>query len=191
MRAGNFQGTQIFPRDPNTGLPFPDQIIPADQINPSATKVMNMFYPLPNQGTAASGYGITSSSCRKRGSGSGSIVRLDCRGDQERLAVLPRQLSAPRPERDHFRGRQRVHQPADPRLEARHVVDHRRLDEDLSIDDGQRVPHRLQLRQFEAAEHLQSGGRRGQSRARKCAEPRRRSPRLPVISIHRPARSVP
>jgi Carboxypeptidase regulatory-like domain len=58
MRAGNFQGTQIFPRDPNTGLRFADQIIPADRIDPSATKVMNMFYPLPNQGTVASGYGV-------------------------------------------------------------------------------------------------------------------------------------
>jgi len=58
MRAGDFRGTQIFPNDPLTGEPFPDQVIPADRIDPSATKIMNMFYPLPNSGTAASGYGI-------------------------------------------------------------------------------------------------------------------------------------
>jgi hypothetical protein len=58
MRAGNFQGTSIFPNDPLTGEPFPNQTIPADRIDPSATKIMEMFYPLPNLGTAASGYGI-------------------------------------------------------------------------------------------------------------------------------------
>jgi hypothetical protein len=58
MRAGNFQGTAIVPIDPTTGEPFPNQTIPTERIDPSATKIMEMFYPLPNQGTAASGYGI-------------------------------------------------------------------------------------------------------------------------------------
>ena len=58
MRAGDFRGTSIIPRDPLTGAPFPDQVIPSDRIDPSATKVMNMFYPLPNQGTVANGYGV-------------------------------------------------------------------------------------------------------------------------------------
>jgi Carboxypeptidase regulatory-like domain len=58
MRAGDFRGTLIFPKDPLTGEPFPDQVIPAYRIDPSATKIINMFYPLPNQGTAASGFGI-------------------------------------------------------------------------------------------------------------------------------------
>ena len=58
MRAGDFRGTQIHPKDPLTGEEFPDQVIPADRIDPSATKILNFFYPLPNQGTAASGYGV-------------------------------------------------------------------------------------------------------------------------------------
>jgi hypothetical protein len=58
MRAGDFRGTAIHPKDPLTGQPFPDQVIPAGRIDPAATKIMNFFYPLPNQGTAASGYGI-------------------------------------------------------------------------------------------------------------------------------------
>ncbi len=58
MRNGDFSATSIHPIDPLTGEPFPNQQIPADRIDPSATKVMNMFYPLPNQGTAATGYGI-------------------------------------------------------------------------------------------------------------------------------------
>src|SRR5262249_40147214 len=58
MRAGDFRGTKIFPKDPTTGEPFENQIIPADRIDPSATKIMNFFYPLPNQGTASTGFGI-------------------------------------------------------------------------------------------------------------------------------------
>src|SRR5262245_39314115 len=58
MRAGNFQGTPIHPHDPETGEDYPDQTIPANLIDPSATKIMNFFYPLPNQGTNASGYGV-------------------------------------------------------------------------------------------------------------------------------------
>ena len=73
MRAGDFRGTAFSPRDPTTGLPFPNQVIPADSIDPSATKIMNMFYPLPNLGTVANGSACTSSSSRKRGSGSDSI----------------------------------------------------------------------------------------------------------------------
>jgi hypothetical protein len=58
MRAGNFQGTAIVPIDPTTGEPFPNQTIPSGRIDPSATKIMEMFYPLPNLGTAANGYGV-------------------------------------------------------------------------------------------------------------------------------------
>jgi hypothetical protein len=58
MRAGNFQGTAIVPLDPTTGEPFANQTIPAELIDPSATKIMEMFYPLPNQDPLASGYGV-------------------------------------------------------------------------------------------------------------------------------------
>jgi hypothetical protein len=58
MRNGDFRGTPIIPKDPNTGLPFDNQVIPADRIDPAARSIMNFFYPLPNQGTLASGYGV-------------------------------------------------------------------------------------------------------------------------------------
>jgi hypothetical protein len=57
MRAGDFRGTAINPIDPLTGEPFPDQVIPADRIDPSATKIMDFFWPLPNAGTLSNGYG--------------------------------------------------------------------------------------------------------------------------------------
>src|SRR5947208_5898329 len=58
MRSGDFRGTAIVPKDPNTGQPFPGQVIPGDRIDPAAKSIMNFFYPLPNQGTLASGYGV-------------------------------------------------------------------------------------------------------------------------------------
>src|SRR5204862_4541125 len=58
MRNGDFRGTAIAPRDPLTGLPFAGQVIPANRIDPAARAVMDFFYPLPNQGTMANGYGV-------------------------------------------------------------------------------------------------------------------------------------
>ena len=58
MRSGDFRGTAIVPRDPTTGLPFPGQVIPGNRIDPAARAIMDFFYPLPNQGTMANGYGV-------------------------------------------------------------------------------------------------------------------------------------
>jgi carboxypeptidase family protein len=57
MRNGDFRGTAISPRDPVTGDPFANQMIPASRIDPTARNIMDFFYPLPNQGTFANGYG--------------------------------------------------------------------------------------------------------------------------------------
>ena len=57
MRNGDFRGTAISPRDPVTGAPFANQMIPANRIDPTARNIMDFFYPLPNQGTFANGYG--------------------------------------------------------------------------------------------------------------------------------------
>jgi len=58
MRSGDFRGTAIVPRDPTTGLPFPGQVMPGNRIDPAARAIMDFFYPLPNQGTMANGYGV-------------------------------------------------------------------------------------------------------------------------------------
>jgi hypothetical protein len=58
MRAGDFRGTAINPIDPDTGEPFLNQIIPEGLIDPAAKSIMDFFYPLPNAGTRANGYGI-------------------------------------------------------------------------------------------------------------------------------------
>ena len=58
MRIGDFRGTAIVPRDPATGLPFANQVIPTGRVDPAARAIMDFFYPLPNQGTMANGYGV-------------------------------------------------------------------------------------------------------------------------------------
>jgi hypothetical protein len=59
MRNGDFSATSIRPRDPRTGQPFPNAIIPADRIDPAARNIMNFFWPLPNQSqTVSGGYGV-------------------------------------------------------------------------------------------------------------------------------------
>ena len=58
MRAGDFSGTSFAFRDPLTGQPFPGRVIPASRLDPIAQNVMSFFYPLPNQGTLANGYGV-------------------------------------------------------------------------------------------------------------------------------------
>jgi Carboxypeptidase regulatory-like domain len=58
MRGGDFRGTAINPRDPLTGQPFPNQVIPASRISPQATAIMNFFYPMPNRANLANGYGV-------------------------------------------------------------------------------------------------------------------------------------
>jgi hypothetical protein len=58
MRAGDFSANTFVVRDPLTGVPFPGNRIPADRINPAAQRVLDFFYPLPNQpNVAAGGYG--------------------------------------------------------------------------------------------------------------------------------------
>jgi hypothetical protein len=51
QRVGNFAGGAAI-RDPDTGQPFPGNMIPANRIDPNATILINSFYPLPNRSGA-------------------------------------------------------------------------------------------------------------------------------------------
>ncbi len=58
MRNGDFSANPFVVRDPNTGAPFPGNRIPPDRIDSAARRILEFFYPLPNQPTlAAGGYG--------------------------------------------------------------------------------------------------------------------------------------
>jgi len=50
QRVGNFAGGAVI-RDP-AGAPYPGNVIPAAQIDPNATTLINAFYPLPNRSGA-------------------------------------------------------------------------------------------------------------------------------------------
>lgn len=58
MRAGDFSGANFVIRDPVTGQPFPGNVIPASRIDPTAQRMLDWYYPLPNQGTLSSGMGV-------------------------------------------------------------------------------------------------------------------------------------
>jgi Carboxypeptidase regulatory-like domain len=58
MRAGDFSGANFVIRDPLTGQPFPGNRIPPSRIDPLAVRMLDFFYPLPNQGTLSSGMGV-------------------------------------------------------------------------------------------------------------------------------------
>jgi hypothetical protein len=77
MRGGDFRGTAINPRDPLTGQPFPGQVIPASRISPQARAIMDFFYPLPNRGTLANGYGVYQQFVPKTRNRNRADLRLD------------------------------------------------------------------------------------------------------------------
>jgi hypothetical protein len=58
MRSGDFSGNTFVVRDPLTGVAFPGNRIPSDRIDASARRILDYFYPLPNQSqTSNGGYG--------------------------------------------------------------------------------------------------------------------------------------
>lgn len=50
MRQGDFSGITQIIVDPNTGQPFPGNIIPSDRLDPITLKLVNTIVPLPNSG---------------------------------------------------------------------------------------------------------------------------------------------
>jgi len=58
MRAGDFSGANFTIRDPLTGQLFPGNVIPANRIDPTAQRILDFYYPLPNAGTLSSGMGV-------------------------------------------------------------------------------------------------------------------------------------
>ena len=58
MRNGDFSAATFAVRDPLTGAQFPGNRIPSDRIDPAARRILDFFYPLPNQSnTLPGGYG--------------------------------------------------------------------------------------------------------------------------------------
>jgi hypothetical protein len=47
QRRGDFSGGAVI-RDPRTGQPFPNNVIPADRISPISRRILDQYIPLPN-----------------------------------------------------------------------------------------------------------------------------------------------
>jgi hypothetical protein len=57
MRNGDFSATTLTIVDPQTGLPFPGNRIPADRLDRTAQNILNFYYPHANRPALASGLG--------------------------------------------------------------------------------------------------------------------------------------
>jgi hypothetical protein len=55
MRGGDFSDNTFVVRDPTTGAAFAGNRIPLERIDPAARKILDAFYPLPNQSNLAAG----------------------------------------------------------------------------------------------------------------------------------------
>ena len=156
MRAGDFRGTAINPIDPDTGQPFPDQTIPAGRIDPAARSIMDFFYPLPNRGTLANGYGVFQQfvpETRKRHRADG---RVDAELTQDDSLFLRGSYQHRDPNNIIFEGGNAFTNLPTLDTQLNTAIGDRRLDEDPLAHHGQRVPRGLQLRQLEAPEHVQA-----------------------------------
>ena len=56
FRRGDFSGLATPIVDPQTGQPFPGNVIPAARINPVASKLLQTYIPAPNEGAATHRY---------------------------------------------------------------------------------------------------------------------------------------
>ena len=126
MRNGDFRGTAIIPTDPLTGSRSRTRSFPADRIDPSATNVMNFFYPLPNQGTLASGYGVFQQFVPETRNRQRADLRLDHEASENDSIFLRGSYQHRDPNTHHLRRRQRAHEPADPGPQAQHRLGDRR-----------------------------------------------------------------
>ena len=94
MRTGDFRGTAINPIDPDTGEPFANQMIPEGRIDPAAKSVMDFFYPLPNRGTNANGYGIFQQFVPQTRKRHRADIRVDAEASKNDSLFLRAQLPA-------------------------------------------------------------------------------------------------
>ena len=81
QRAGVF-GTVV--KDPTTGLNFPNNTIPSSRIDPNATVLLNLFYPLPNSSGPSNYVYSTNTASRWRE----DLVRVDQQLRQNLLLTL-------------------------------------------------------------------------------------------------------
>ena len=183
MRAGDFSGTTIAVKDPLTGLPFPGNVIPANRLDPSAQNIVNFFYPLPNQGTLATGMGVYQQFVPETANRHRADLRIDHEASSKDSLFLRASYQRRDPAGISFEAGNGLTNLGHPGADPRHRHRGRGLDEDLLEHGRQRVPRRLQLRQQRPPEPVQRPAGQRPARPRDRAERRRLPRRLPVLQL--------
>ena len=145
MRNGDFRGTAIAPRDPTTGQPFADRVIPSDRIDPAARAVLDFFYPLPNQGTMANGYGVYQQFVPQTRDRQRGDIRVDYEPTTNDSVFARGSFQHRNPNNIIFEAGNAFTNLPVLEYHAQYGVRDRRLDQDHRADRRQRIPRRLQL----------------------------------------------
>ena len=182
MKTGDFSAASFVIRDPVTGQPFPGNRIPADRLDPSAVRILNFFYPAPNQTTTSNGgFGTYRQILPLTRDRDRTDASRRSRADREGLDLRPSELAGPRSGRLHVREHwsERRHRPDQPGT-ARSSVEggHRRdrVDARLVQLGRQRIPRRLQPGLARSEEHVHRRRRHVRARHRRFRRWRRRRP---------------
>jgi hypothetical protein len=183
MRNGDFSGASFVIKDPLTGEPFPGNVIPADRIDPAARNINDFFYPLPNQGLLASGFGVFQQFVPETRQRHRADLRIDHELTKDDSLFLRGSYQHRSPNAIQFEGGN-LYEPGDPEHQPRHRHRDRRLDEDVLVHRRQRVPRGLQLRQDLPAEQLQRPRRQRHAGDREPAQHRTGPRGLLPLRVH-------
>ena len=172
-------------RTRSPGQPFPGNVIPANRIDPAAQKIMNFFYPLPNQGTLVERLRRLPAVRARDAQPPAGRPPHRPRGQKNDSLFLRGSYQHRDPNGDHLRGGQRAHEPRDPghELNTATVIGGWTKIFSPTVVNEFRVGYNYD--NSRAAEHITTvAGRRRRSsasRTRRASAPDRR--RLPVVQL--------
>ena len=186
MRAGDFRGTSIHPNDPDTGEPFPDQMIPAEPHRPVRHEDHELLLPAAESGhDLGDGYGVFQQFVPETRKRQRADIRLDQRGQRRttRSSCAEATSTATRNGITFEAGNALTNMPILD-IAAQHRLGHRRLDEDplarrWSTSSGPATTTTSRERQS----NFTAAGRRRRSSGSKTPRAWARSPRLPDASL--------
>ncbi len=115
--GGRLLGRDLHDQGPaDRACPSPGNVIPAEPPRPLGPEDHELLLPAAERGhRSPPATGVYQQFVPETRNRQRADLRIDHELELEGLALPPRELPAPRPAVNHVRGRQRAHQPADPR----------------------------------------------------------------------------